>query len=230
MTECQLAFSVKSLDELSDTRRSFTLGSDDFALLNPNTRTCPIFRSQMDAVLTKKIYSRVPVLIDDALSDQGNSWRIRFMRMFDMANDSHLFFDQPTTDRLPLYEAKLIHHYDHRWATYAADGASRDLSLSEKMDPSFKLTPRYWVEHSEVQARLQAQGWDRRWLMGWRDICRSSDERTVIASVLPLSGFGDTFLLMLPFVSERNLVACLLADQISLVHDFILRQKWEEPI
>ncbi|UDL96810.1 hypothetical protein LGH83_06290 [Lichenihabitans sp. PAMC28606] len=24
-----------------------------------------------------------------------------------------------------------------------------------------------------------------RWLMGWRDICRSSDERTLIASVIP---------------------------------------------
>ena len=140
---CLLAFSVKSINELADHRRSFTLGPDDFSLLNPNTRTCPVFRSQMDAELSKKIYSQVPVLIDEALGRQGNPWGIKFMRMFDMSNDSHLFFDEPATDRLPLYEAKLIHHYDHRWATYEADGSSRDVSLEEKQDPAFLVTPRY---------------------------------------------------------------------------------------
>jgi len=142
---CLLAFSVKSLSELADHRRSFTLGPDDFSLLNPNTRTCPVFRSQMDAELTKKIYGRVPVLIDEALGAQGNPWGIKFMRMFDMSNDSDLFFDEPASDRLPLFEAKLIHHYDHRWATYDPEGSSRDVMLAEKQNPEFQFRPRYWV-------------------------------------------------------------------------------------
>lgn len=47
----------------------------------------------------------------------ANPWGIRFMRMLDMANDSHLFRDRPGEGLLPLYEAKMIHQFDHRWAT-----------------------------------------------------------------------------------------------------------------
>jgi hypothetical protein len=217
-------FFALKVDELADHRRHFTLESDDFSLLNPNTRTCPVFRSQMDAELTKKIYDRVPVLIDEALGEQGNPWGIKFMRMFDMSNDSHLFFDEPAPDRLPLYEAKLIHHYDHRWATYAADGASRDLSLTEKQDPGFQITPRYWVERSEVQERLKAQGWDRQWLMGWRDICRSTDERTVIASAAPIASIGHTMPIFFS-KEETRLLSCFLGNWQCLVLDFNARNK-----
>ena len=61
--------------------------------------------------------------------------------------------------------------------------------------------------------------------MGWRDICRSTDERTVIASVLPRLGTGDTLLLMFPDPKHGARIACLLADQCSLVHDYVARQK-----
>jgi hypothetical protein len=222
--KCSLVFSIDSLQDLADDGREFSLSANDFTLLNPNTRNCPVFRSQMDAELTKQIYGRVPVLIDEALGEQGNPWGIKFMTMFHMSNDSHLFFDAPAPDRLPLYEAKLIHHYDHRWATYAADGASRDLSLSEKMDPSFQITPRYWVEHSEVQARLQAQGWDRQWLMGWRNIARTTDERTFISGTMPIGGVGHSATVF--FAKGDGLLLSALQGLLgSLVFDFTVRQK-----
>ncbi len=214
-------------NQLADSRRHFTLSADDIALINPNTRTCPVFRSQMDAELTKKIYGRVPVLIDEALGEQGNPWGIKFMTMFHMSNDSHLFFDEPAAERLPLYEAKLIHHYDHRWATYDADGSSRDVTLAEKQDPEFYVRPRYWVRGQEVRDRLKAQGWDREWLMGWRDICRGTDERTVIASVAPVAGVGNKIPLM--FIKQpihgMNSVTALIGDLTCLVYDFCARQK-----
>jgi hypothetical protein len=220
----QYVFYIRHFSQLNDQARFFELTPDEITLLNPNTRTCPVFRSQMDAELTKKIYSRVPVLIDEALGKQGNPWGIKFMRMFDMSNDSHLFFDEPAADRLPLYEAKLIHHYDHRWATYIADGSNRDVALAEKQDPGFQITPRYWVERSEVQARLKAQGWDRQWLMGWRDICRSTDERTLIVSVLPIAAIGHTMPIFLCDKSPR-LSSCCLGSWASLVLDFCARNK-----
>ena len=55
-------FFAHDAKELSDEERAFTLSPDEIALLNPNTRTCPIFRSGKDAQLTKAIYRRVPVL------------------------------------------------------------------------------------------------------------------------------------------------------------------------
>jgi hypothetical protein len=141
-----------------------------------------------------------------------------------MSNDSHLFFDENAPSRLPLYEAKLIHHYDHRWSTYTADGSSRDVTLTEKQDPDFEITPRYWVEQSEVQARLKAQGWDQQWLMGWRDICRSTDERTVIATTVPLLGVGHT--MPICFSTKRlDQQVCLLGNWQSLTLDFCARNK-----
>ncbi len=209
--------------QLADPRRRFTLTPEEFGLINPNTLTCPVFRSERDAALTKKLYRVAPVLIAEG-PPEVNPWGIRFLAMVHMANDSGLFYNTPAPDRLPLYEAKMIHQFDHRWATYSEEGCG-DVSDTQKQDPAFTVTPRYWVEASEVEARLRNKGWERGWLMGWRDICRSTDERTVIASVVPRVATGDTLLLMFPDPKHGLKVSCLLADQCSLVHDYVARQK-----
>jgi hypothetical protein len=218
-------FFALQVNELSDHRRHFKLESEDFSLLNPNTRTCPVFRSQMDAKLTKKIYSRIPVLINEEQGDRGNPWGIRFNLMFMMNTDSQLFFNEPDNNRLPLYEAKLIHHYDHRWATYGADGSCQDALIADKQDPEFQIRPRYWVERKEVEARLTAQNWDRQWLTGWREVCRSTDERTMISALIPAWGVGHKFMLYMPSKKLLSKVSCFLANLDSLVFDFISRQK-----
>lgn len=124
---------------------------------------------------------------------------------------------------VPLYEAKMVHHYDHRWSTY--DGTEgRDVTLSEKVDPAFELSPRYWVSMCDVEARLSNRGWSRGWLMGWRDICRATDERTVIASLIPYSGVGHTLRLM-HVAHSQLLCSAFLAQSASLIFDFFARQK-----
>ena len=124
---------------------------------------------------------------------------------------------------VPLYEAKMIHQFDHRWATY--DGLDpRDLRDDEKCSPQLEPVPRYWVPANEVQERLTGMGWSRRWLLGWRDTTRATDERTLIASIIPAVGSGDKFLLMFPGAGPE-LCAALLASMNSLVCDFVARQK-----
>lgn len=372
------------IEHLNDARRAFYLSADEFALINPNTRTCPVFRSERDAELTKRLYRAAPVLIAEAQADNDgkllrpevNPWGISFSQgLFNMTSDSGLFAaapaaaDQPM--RLPLYEAKMIHQFDHRWATYvdAAGGApgeveTADVSDAQKADAAFVVRPRYWVDQREVLARVArvptrvARAWlalhaahdaedataldtaladlllslsqwvagelfhrqagavpageswtptqaqahiaptevrlkarfprlndvlrgeglttrkalaefpkwatqnqdarldddelvtlaealrataladalralldlwmDRRsprWLMGWRDITNATNARTVIASVVPRLATGDTLLLMYPDLRHGPRVAGLLADQCSLVHDFVARQK-----
>lgn len=371
------------VEHLLDARRRFTLTPDEFALINPNTRTCPIFRSERDAELTKKLYRAAPVLIQEAVADdegniqqiEANPWGIAFSQgLFNMTSDSSLFADAPAAAgqsvRMPLYEAKMIHQFDHRWATYAdvAGGASgevetADVSDAQKADSAFSVRPRYWVDEREVLARIArvparvARAWlalhaahdasdatalssaladlllslsqwvsgelfhrqagsvppggswaptqaqphitsterefktrfprlndvlrgeglttrkaladfpkwaaqnraarleddelaalaeallasrladalrallDRwmnrrspRWLMGWRDICRSTDERTVITSVLPRMGVGHTMPLLF---TERApwLCAALMGNWCSLVFDYAARTK-----
>ena len=218
-------FFAKAVSQLADQRRHFTLSADEISLLNPNTRTCPTFRSQMDAELTKQIYGRVPILLDESSPHEVNPWEAWIhSRLFHMAEDSHLFEEEPSDGLRSLYEAKLIHHYDHRWATFTADGSSRDASPSEKQDPKFEVNTRYWVAQSEVESRIKAQGWDRRWLIGWRDICRTTDERTVIFSVMPASAIGHTIPLLFSRATP-HLLACLLGSLTSLTLDFCARNK-----
>lgn len=213
------------VSQLADPRRRFTLTPSEFRLINPNTLTCPVFRSERDAELTKKLYRAAPVLIDEN-HDDGNPWGISFMAMMHMSNDSHLFADAPGPDLLPLYEAKLIHQFDHRWATYTADGDSRNLSEAEKAKPDCSVTPRYWVSRAEVEERLNSKGWTRGWLMGWRDICRATDERTVIASVIPRVGVGNQMPVMLFDERENSRqFAALLGNLCALAFDFVARHK-----
>lgn len=347
------------VSQLSDERRWFTLTPEDFRLINPNTLTCPVFRSKRDAELTKKLYRAAPVLIYEANAEDNsanagelpaeNPWGITFSQgLFNMTSASHLFKDEESPNHLPLYEAKLIHHFDHRWATYTTDPntgtvASRDVTLQEKQDASFSITPRYWVPAREVWLRLadlpdelmralkaddghatvlavtkvlfgrhltalreKAPGtaalaaWESfvdlhayakdidpeelgvkplkknaggrldeglplpvqqllrladeasnlpmppaglsseesaqrlaerwleescpKWLMGWRDICRATDERTVIASVLPTVGVGHTMPLLTTVWDARQ-TSALLGNLCSLVLDFCARVK-----
>ncbi|MDA8049850.1 MAG: N-6 DNA methylase [Rhodospirillales bacterium] len=236
----EFAFFLTDATQWAEPERRFTLSPADIARINPNTRTAPVFRARADADLTAKIYARVPVLIDEAKGKAGNPWGVSFARLFDMSNDSSLFrtaaqlhaagFARDGTDwrndtarYVPLYEAKMIHQFDHRWATY--DGTeARDATAAEKQNPDFEPPPRYWVPEAEVAERLRAKSWPRGWLMGWRDICRSTDERTVIATAFPRVGVNHKTPLF--FVEHPpRLAAALLANWLSLTLDFTARQK-----
>ncbi len=215
-------FFSRTISDFADKRRHYTLRAEDIARINPNTKTAPIFRTKYDAELTAKIHSRIPVLIEDG-KEGGNPWGISFMRMFDMATDSGLFLNEPGPDRVPLLEAKMIHQFDHRWCSYDR-GDTRDLTIQEKANPSFEPIPRYWMVEGAVRDRLGERKWEHRWLMGWRDICRATDERTLIANVVPPFACGDKFLLLFPRHDPMR-CAVLLASLNSLTCDFVARQK-----
>lgn len=125
---------------------------------------------------------------------------------------------------MPLYEAKMIHLYDTRWATYEPDGSVRDVTPEEKRDPNFHVMPRYWVHEGEVNKKL-ASKWDKSWMLGWRRIARSTDERTMIATLLPSVASGDSVFLMLPGHTDKRRALLLQAALSSFVLDFAARQK-----
>jgi hypothetical protein len=227
---------------LRDERRAFKLSGADIALLNPNTRTCPVFRSKADAELTKKIYRRLPVLINESKGAAGNPWGISFMAMIHMSNDSSLFCtaaqlaadgaqrDGPNwigRDRaawVPLYEAKMVHQFDHRWATYEDNGSdSRDMTDAEKSEPASFAQPRYWIKESDKESVLAGRR-ARRWLMGWRNIARSTDERSFISSVIPQVAVGHSMPLWFMEADDRR-AAAFLGNMSALVYDFVVRQK-----
>ena len=62
-----------------------------------------------------------------------------------------------------------------------------------------------------------------RWLMGWRDITGSTNERTTISSVFPKSATSGLYLIYLQ--QPARLVCVLLSYLCSLILDYICRQK-----
>src|SRR5690606_10146128 len=134
-----------------------------------------------------------------------NPWGVRFFTMFHMTNDSRLFHFEPGPGRVPLYEAKMIHQFDHRWATYE-DGQTRDVRPEEKMDPWFEVTPRYWVDGYEVRERTPTE-WDREWFLVFRDVTNATNERTVIAAAIPAVAVGNKAPLLLCHASPQRICA-----------------------
>ncbi len=231
------AFFAHHPDDLARPGVRFALTPEEITLLNPNTGTCPVFRTRRDAEITLDIYRRHPVLIRKGDPD-GNPWGVSFMQgLFNMTSDSDLFntradletdgwtlegntFHRGDEVMLPLYEAKMVHHFDHRWATYTEKGDVRDVTEAEHADPNFTVLPRYWVAKPEVDTRL-ADRWDHDWLLGFRRIARSTDERTMLADVVPVNAIGDNIFLAL----AEQVPICLGPSLSSFALDFVLRQK-----
>jgi hypothetical protein len=242
------AFFCRRSEHLEESDRHFSLTAEEIRLMNPNTGTCPIFRSQRDAEINRAIYRRVPVLIEEGPPER-NPWGVSFRQgLFNMASDSGLFrtreqleangwilegnlFRRGDQTYLPLYEAKMVHHFDHRFGTYegqtdaqANQGKLPELDEAQHADPHRISLPWYWVPAEEVEKRLEGR-WHRQWLLGWRDICRNTDTRTVIASLVPRIGMGHTFPLALFDVAGISVVACLYANLTTFVLDYLARQK-----
>ncbi len=136
--------------------------------------------------------------------------------MFHMSNDSGLFRTREELERegyalkgnvfvhpdgreyLPLYEAKLFHQYDHRFATF--DGASkedlkagnaRDMTAAEKADAASVVIPRYWVPAEEVAAKLDTGGGDTTMRSDARTLGRSDALATGVPTDRPSDGRTD---------------------------------------
>ena len=175
----EFAFFAHAVEGLRDPERRFMLSPEDIELLNPNTRTCPTFRSRQDAELAKAIYRRVPVLLrkGEAGRSRESPWGVQFRQgLFNMTSDSRLFrtreqlesdgwqlagnvFHKNGTDYLPLYEAKMIHHFDHRWASFRIEGGKDvavDVPSENKQEPEFIVLPRYWVILGDGAGRSSA--------------------------------------------------------------------------
>ena len=241
-----LVFYARRAVDLNDRWRHFALTPADFATLNPNTRTCPTFRSRRDAVINLTMYRRAGVLWREGDPD-GNPWGLRFLSMFHMANDSGLFrtraelasagwrldaerFEKDGEVMLPLYEAKMIHQFDHRFGSYetqseaqANQGKLPELDHAAHADPRRTTQSRYWIHADEVAARLE-DTWDRHWLLGWRDITGAEKIRTVIACIIPRTAVNHTLPLAM-LSPDPQLVASLYANLSSIAFDYCARQK-----
>ena len=241
-TEC--AFFLDDIRTIDDPDRCFPLAPEDFARVNPNTGTAPIFRTRRDAAITRRIYERHPILVDRSGGEERRAWPVRYVRMFDMANDSGLFRTAEQLDSLgfypvqgnrwkkgdelylPLYEGKMVQAFDHRAASVVVNpdnlnrpAQPREATPEEHANQDWLPSPQFWVPESEC-------GWASglSWVLGFKEITASTNVRTFIAALFPAVGFGNKVPILKPETAER----CewmLGANLNAMVFDFTTRQK-----
>ncbi len=241
------AFYLHAVSELVEPEKILTLAAEDFAAVNPNTGAAPIFRAKRDADITIDVYRRQPVLVDRRSEPPKKVWPVRYVTMFHMTNDSRFFKKREELERegwypvggnrwrkgeseaVPLYVGRMIYSYDHRSANVTVNednlhnaALSAGLTDTQKVEPDRYPAPQYWVSESDIPEQ-------RRWAIGFRDIARATDMRTMIAAIVPTVAAGNTLPLLLPGAEAeavyRSFAPLLLANLNSLAFDFIVRQK-----
>lgn len=232
--QAEFSFFLTQVNQLADPRRKFSLTPEEFYLINPNTLTCPVFRSEMDAKITKKMFASSPVLIVEN-QDVSNPWSISFSEMFHMSNDSYLFktADDVTDydDYYPLIEAKMVDFYNHRNASYESRGSERGFrvlpenSENKLKDKFYKSTPFYYVEKEIVLERVG--GYGRNWLCGFKKITAPTNERTFHFSVFPFGAVAANMptVFLNDFKINSKAITALIGNFSSLILDFVARQK-----
>ena len=250
--EVKGGFYLTRLDHLLDPNRIYTLRTDDFATLNPNTKTCAVFRTAKDAAIAAKIYRRCPILINDITGE--NPWNARISNMMHMSHDSGDFktFEDLQNEHasisgntfttlagqtyVPVYEGKMIWLYNHHYGTWPTSGprpnAIPNVEIDELSNENSLILPWYWTPVEDVMSKLEKldnEGnviwkWNHPWLLGYRKISNATNERTFVSSIIPLpNGAGDSII----YVMIDNVLHSALVQGIfsSLTFDYISKQK-----
>ena len=178
--------------------------------LSPDSFSVMEFKRAMDISIAEKAL-RFP-LLGEKIRD---TWNLVLTNEFHMTNSSHLFKTDPGRDHLPLYEGKMIHQFDHLFSG-----------------------PRYWVEEKEGRAALLGRTSDRgqkldyqTYRLGFRDIARNTDERSMISTIIPPTFHGNKLPTAKIFDKQgeqlidnlSQLILCSIWNSFTL--DYLLRMK-----
>lgn len=238
------AFYLHSVAELKNKEQAFTITATDFARVNPNTGTAPIFRTKRDMQLTAAIYARVPVLVDRSSGEEVKSWPVKYATMFHMTNDSHLFrtraeleeqegawpigdnrWQSAAGEWVPLYVGRMFWHLDHRASSVKVNAEnthnaalSVDVTADEKANPSFVTEPQYWIKWTDVEPKHD-------WALAFRDITNPTNERTMVSAILPQAGYNNKAALL--NVDDATTAALLCGNLCAIPLDFVARKKMQ---
>lgn len=155
--QAQCAFFQQDVDAAE--RDAFAITPEEFARVNPNTGTAPVFRSPRDARIVLGIYGRLPVLVDRRAAPPRALYPVAYARQLDMTNDSGLFRTAEELDAdgaypvaggacergnarfLPLMVGRSVHLFDHRYASVMEDDAE-EVGVEDEPDDLADAPPR----------------------------------------------------------------------------------------
>ncbi len=178
--------------------------------LSPDSLSVMEFKQDIDIHIAEKM-SRFP-LLGETLPD---TWNLKLTSEFNMTTDSYLFKTEPAEGRLPLYEGKMIHQFTHRYAL-----------------------PKYWLDEKEARQALLKRGEVDKgqildyqtYRLGFRSVSSSTNERSLISSLIPKSVFCGHSLFISEykqnnFQDNQAFKIFILTVLNSFLIDWMLRQK-----
>ena len=98
------------------------------------------FKKEIDVKIAEKML-KYPLLGEEI----PDKWNVKLATEFHMTNDSYLFKTEPGPGRLPLYEGKMIHQFDHKYAK-----------------------PKYWIDEAEGRKALLGKSEDKGQKLGYQ--------------------------------------------------------------
>ncbi|NER78892.1 MAG: ATP-binding protein [Leptolyngbya sp. SIO1D8] len=208
------AFRIDPREAISKERIGYFLSNRDEHIqievplirkLSPDSLSVMEFKNELDIQIAKKM-SQFPLLGEKI----DGKWNLKLTAEFHMTGDSKLFQSEAAEGRLPLYEGKMIHQFEHQLAE-----------------------PRYWIDEQAGRERILKRGEVdtgqklayQSYRLAFRDVARSTDIRTMIATVLPRNIFtGNTIInsYQPQSISEILVIASILN---SFAWDSMIRQK-----
>jgi hypothetical protein len=253
--EIEMSILNEEFDDLDNLARRYRMTTEDIYLMNPNTKTCPMFQFPSDVDLCRRIYSQNNIIIREEL-EEINPWNTEYYTMFHMTNDSGLFRDKEWLENegyvkdgnsfvkghdkfMPLYEAKLFNLFDHRHGTF--EGVPRenrfgikaepnDPSLDEKEDPDYEIEPRYWVNSDNVRKAFGGKRIPGDAFFLFRNTCRTyTDSRTARGTIVPATAAsnGCPALIFRDDTNQKRVKKMIKFACVfsSLTFDYLVRQK-----
>jgi len=210
--------------------------------------------AELTAKIYARACPLIDVSLGEEIGQAGNPWNLdvhsrfihvsedsgRFRRLSDLApmgsQRDHWVFDVSVAKSnsyiaaglwLPLSEGEYGWIYDHRFATCEGEEV-RAVTATEHRDPSFESRPRYWVHERFFDERLGRRAVRQRsHLFGFRRVSSSTNERTLVGTVLPFR--PSTYGWILLFTEKASDSVVLLASLNSLVVDYSIRNKLSQP-
>jgi len=218
----QAKFSVYDDDTLQIFKEnSFEYDLDIVKTSAPNSLSIMECKDERELQIFKKLY-KFPLL-------QSEEWNVKGSREFDMTDDANLFHTGNVGP--PLYEGKMMNMFTHDFSN-----------------------PRYWLDEQEATDKLKKTELNRikkltkqkspltipridanEYRLVWRKITNSTNERTLISTILypnvflgnslyyihPITFDGKTYIK--PISNEETLFLCGVFNSFPI--DFILRHK-----
>ena len=249
--EVECGFLLHGKADLDNPDRVFPLSPQDFRLVNPNTGTAPILQRRQDAEILRNVYRRHSIFADHT-ETESSTYSVGQLTLFHMTNDSDLFCSRQQLDEmkaypivegeidnrymvgedrwLPLYQGRTLHQFDHRANKVGLNPAnvnnpyySIEVTDEQKANPRFYPATQYWVSEADV---IKRTGRSFEWAVAFRDITNATNERTMIAAIVPWGGYSNKAPLLLPNAQFTAVdAACLVANFNSLALDYVAKCK-----